>query len=58
MRPERAFDLQAIDDFRPVQPLGDLRTIIGQRGRVMSLLWRAFFVFAECPRWPFPKCWP
>ena len=33
MRAECAFDLQAIDDFGPVQPLGELRTIIGQRGR-------------------------
>ena len=43
VRSERALDLQAVDDFRPVQPLGDRRTIIGQRGRVASFLSRALF---------------
>ena len=30
--------------FGPVQPLGDLRTIIGQRGRVVSFLFRALLL--------------
>ena len=42
MRPERALDFQTVDDFRPVQPLGDLRTIIGQRCRAVSFSFRAF----------------
>jgi len=43
MRAEGALDLQAIDDLRSCHPLGDLRTIIGQRGREASALLRAFF---------------
>ena len=30
--------MQAIDSLGPVQPLGDLRTIIGQRGRLVSFV--------------------
>jgi len=37
----RAFDLLAVDDLGPVQPLGVRRTIIGHRGRPVPLPKRA-----------------
>jgi len=43
MRSEGALDLEAIDDFRSRPALGDLRTIMGQRGRTASFVFRAFF---------------
>ena len=55
VRPERAFDLQAIDDFRSCPALGDLRTIIGQRGRVVSLLFRALFWICRMSSMAFSK---
>ena len=36
MRRESAFDRLAIDIFGPVQPLGERRTIIGQRGALLE----------------------
>src|ERR1700690_1582621 len=38
--------------FGPVQPLGDLSTIIGQRGRVASLLLRALLWICRMSRTP------
>jgi len=43
VRPESAFNLQAIYTLGPVQPFGDLSTIMGQRGRVVSYLLLALF---------------
>ena len=42
VRPEGALDRQAVDFLRPGRLSGDLRTIIGQRGRMAVSLLRAF----------------
>ena len=50
VRAERALDLQPSTIFGPVHPLGDLRTIIGQRGRVASpCRARSFWIAWICP---------
>ena len=47
--PEGALDCRPSTTFGPVQPLGDLKTIMGHRGRMASFLFRAFFWICRMP---------